>query len=75
MAERMGTLLLSRFLPVMAGWVAPSAHVADSYRSGGGQGAAETLPEHCLFLYGQLLYILTIMHTPQPGTGQSLHEL
>ena len=45
------------------------------YRSGGGQGAAGTLPERCLFLYVQLLYILIIMHTPQPGTGQSLHEL
>ena len=29
----------------MVGWVAPSVHVADSYRSGGGQGAARTLPE------------------------------
>jgi len=55
-AERTDTLLLSRFLPVMAGWVAPSAHVASSYRSGGGQGAAGTLPERCLFLYVQLLY-------------------
>ena len=46
------TLLLSRFLSVMVGWVALSVHVADSYRSGGGQGAAGTLPERRLCLYG-----------------------
>ena len=74
-AERTDTLLLSRFLSVMVGWVAPSAYVADSYRSGRGQGAAGTLPERRLLLYVQLLYILTIVHTPQPGIGQSLHEL
>jgi len=42
------TLLLSRFLSVMVGWVAPSAHVSDSYRSDGGQKAAGTLPERRL---------------------------
>ena len=36
----------------MVGWVAPSVHVADRYRSGGGQGAARTLPERRLCLYG-----------------------
>ena len=42
------TLLLSHFLSVMEGWAAPSVHAADSYRSGGGQGAARTLPERRL---------------------------
>ena len=31
-AGQMDTLLLSRFLSVMVRWVAPSVHVADSYR-------------------------------------------
>ena len=56
-AERTDTLLPSRFLSVMVGWVAPSAHVADSYRSGGGQGVAGTLPERRLCLYVRLIML------------------
>ena len=57
MAERTYTLLLSRFLSVMVGWVAPSVHVAESYRSGG-QGVARTLPELRLCLYARLIIIM-----------------
>jgi len=56
-AKRTDTSLLSRFLSVMVGWVAPSAHVADSYRSGGGQGVAGTLPERRLCLYVRLIML------------------
>ena len=61
----------------MVRWVAPSVHVADSYRSGGGQGAAGTLPERrlCLYEYGMHLIWGRLMFTDGCAKDRAVRQL